>query len=256
DVACEEYVQEVLGFSEIPKSGNPTPTSDPILSSSSSSFTPFKGSDFILKEIKTFLSTSNELSNLDDDYYNTEGDILYLEKLLNEDPSLNLPAVKIEDLKQVDATMTKPSIEEPPELELKELPPWVSPVHCVSKKGGIIMVKNEDNDLIPTRLVMGWRVCIDYQKLNDATWKDYFPLPFMDQMLNRLAGNEFYCFLDGFSGYFLILIDPQDLEKTTFTCLYGMFAYSRMPFGLCNAPGMFQRCMMAIFYDMIKEMME
>nr|GEZ27645.1 reverse transcriptase domain-containing protein [Tanacetum cinerariifolium] len=121
DVACEEYVQEVLGFLEIPKSGNPTPTSDPIISSSSSSFTPFEGSDFILKEIKTFLPTSNVLSNLDDDYYNTEGDILYFEKLLNEDPSLNLPAMKIEDLKQVDATMTKPSIEEPPQLELKEL---------------------------------------------------------------------------------------------------------------------------------------
>nr|GEX17606.1 reverse transcriptase domain-containing protein [Tanacetum cinerariifolium] len=69
------------------------------------------------------------------------------------------------------------------------------------------------------------------------TRKDHFPLPFMDQMLKRLAGNEFYCFLDGFSGYFQILIDPQDQEKTTFTCPYGTFAYRRMPFGLCNAPG-------------------
>nr|GEX21799.1 reverse transcriptase domain-containing protein [Tanacetum cinerariifolium] len=121
DVACGEYVQEVLGFSEIPRSGSPTPTSDPIISSSSSlSFTPFEGSYFILKEIKTFLRTPDELSNLDDDYYDTEGDILYLEKLLNEDPSSNLPPVKTEDLKQVDATMTKPSIKEPPELELKE----------------------------------------------------------------------------------------------------------------------------------------
>nr|GEU87425.1 reverse transcriptase domain-containing protein [Tanacetum cinerariifolium] len=79
-------------------------------------------SDFILEEIKTFLRTLDELSNLDDDYYDTDGDILYLEKLLNEDPYPNLPPVKTEDLKQVDATMTKPSIEEPPELELKELP--------------------------------------------------------------------------------------------------------------------------------------
>nr|GEW03767.1 reverse transcriptase domain-containing protein [Tanacetum cinerariifolium] len=122
DVACEEYVQEVLRFSEIPKSGNPTPTSDPIISSSSPSFTPFEGNDFIPEEIETFLRTSNELYNLDDDYYDTEGDILYLEKLLNEDPSLNLPPVKTEDLKQVNATMIKPSIEEPPKLELKELP--------------------------------------------------------------------------------------------------------------------------------------
>ncbi|GJR39514.1 reverse transcriptase domain-containing protein [Tanacetum coccineum] len=80
--------------------------------------------------------------------------------------------------------------------------PWVSPVHCVPKKGGITVVKNDDNDLIPTRLVTGWRVCIDYRKLNEATRKDHFPLPFMDQMLERLAGNQYYCFLDGFSGYF------------------------------------------------------
>ncbi|GKA35540.1 reverse transcriptase domain-containing protein [Tanacetum coccineum] len=75
-------------------------------------------------------------------------------------------------------------------------------------------------------------------------------------MLERLAGNEYYCFLDGFSGYFQIPIDPQDQEKTTFTCPYGTFAYRRMPFGLCNAPGTFQRCMMAIFHDMIEETME
>ncbi|GJU85524.1 reverse transcriptase domain-containing protein [Tanacetum coccineum] len=134
--------------------------------------------------------------------------------------------------------------------------PWVSPVHCVPKKGGITVVKNEENELIPTRLVTGWRVCIDYRKLNDATRKDHFPLPFMDQMLERLAGNEYYCFLDGFSGYFLIPIDRLDQEKTTFTCLYGKFAYRRMPFELCNASGMFQRCMVAIFHDMIEKTME
>ncbi|GJR77848.1 reverse transcriptase domain-containing protein, partial [Tanacetum coccineum] len=134
--------------------------------------------------------------------------------------------------------------------------PWVSPVHCVPKKGGMTVVTNDDNELVPTRLVTGWRVCIDYRKLNEATRKDHFPLPFMDQMLERLAGNEYYCFLDGFSGYFQILIDPNDQEKTTFTCPYGTFAYRRMPFGLCNAPGTFQRCMMAIFHDMIEKTME
>ncbi|GJX83283.1 reverse transcriptase domain-containing protein [Tanacetum coccineum] len=118
------------------------------------------------------------------------------------------------------------------------------------------VVENEDNELIPTRLVTGWRICIDYRKLNDATRKDHFPLPFMDQMLERLARNKYYCFLDGFSRYFQIPIDPQDQEKTTFTCPYGTFAYRRMPFGLCNAPGTFQRCMMAIFHDMIEETME
>ncbi|GJR58198.1 reverse transcriptase domain-containing protein [Tanacetum coccineum] len=154
--------------------------------------------------------------------------------------------IKKEGLKLLDAGMIYPISDSP----------WVSPVHCVPKKGGITVVANEENELIPTRLVTGWRVCIDYRKLNEATRKDHFPLPFMDQMLERLAGNEFYCFLDGFSGYFQIPIDPQDQEKTTFTCPYGTFAYRRMPFGLCNAPGTFQRCMMAIFHDMIEKTME
>nr|GEW70606.1 reverse transcriptase domain-containing protein [Tanacetum cinerariifolium] len=121
DVAYEEYAQEVFVFSDSLTSGNPTP-SDPIIASSSPSFTPFEGSDFILEEIETFLRTPDELSNLDDDYYDTEGDIPYLEKLLNEDPSSNLPSVKNDDLKQVDVTITKPSIEEPSKLELKDLP--------------------------------------------------------------------------------------------------------------------------------------
>ncbi|KAG9458839.1 hypothetical protein H6P81_003347 [Aristolochia fimbriata] len=133
---------------------------------------------------------------------------------------------------------------------------WVSPVQVVPKKGGTIVILNENNELIPTRIVTGWRVCIDYRKLNAATRKDHFPLPFIDQMLERLAGNKFYCFLDGYSGYFQIPIAPEDQEKTTFTCLYGTFAYRRMPFGLCNAPTTFQRCMMALFHDMIEKMME
>nr|GEY31271.1 reverse transcriptase domain-containing protein [Tanacetum cinerariifolium] len=78
----------------------------------------------------------------------------------------------------------------------------------------------------------------------------------MDQMLERLARNEYYCFLDGIFGYFQIPIDPRDQEKTTFTCPYGTFAYRRIPFGLCNAPGTFQRCMLAIFHDMVKKTME
>nr|GFB07403.1 reverse transcriptase domain-containing protein [Tanacetum cinerariifolium] len=120
--------------------------------------------------------------------------------------------------------------------------PWVSPIHCVPKKGGMTVIKNDESELVPTHLVTGWRVCIDYRKLNEATRKDHFPLPFMDQMLERLAGNVYYCFLDGFSGYFQIPIDPKDQEKTTFTCPYGTFAYKRMPFGLCNAPETFRRC--------------
>nr|GEW81374.1 reverse transcriptase domain-containing protein [Tanacetum cinerariifolium] len=133
---------------------------------------------------------------------------------------------------------------------------WVSPVHCVPKKGGFTVVENEDNELISTRLVTGWRICINYRKLKEATRKDHFPLSFMDKMLERLAGNQYYCFLDDFFGYFQIPIDPKDQEKTTFPCPYETFAYRRMPFGLCNAPGMFQRCMMAIFHDMIEKTME
>ncbi|GJV12771.1 reverse transcriptase domain-containing protein [Tanacetum coccineum] len=356
DIACEEYSQEVLGFSDNFESGNPTPISEPIIAKSSPSLTPFEGGDFILEEIKACFASDSVPPGIDDAEFDPEGDIHLIEEMLNKDPYSPLPPkdLKCEELKSV-----KSSVDEPPELELKDLPshleyaflegtnklpviiaknlkdeekerlikvlkshkqaiawklsdikgidpqfcthkilmeddfkpavqhqrrvnpkihevikkevvklldagliypisdsPWVSPVHCVPKKGGMTVVTNEDNELIPTRLVTGWRVCIDYRKLNDATRKDHFPLPFMDQMLERLAGNEYYCFLDGFSGYFQIPIDPQDQEKTTFTCPYGTFAYRRMPFGLCNAPGTFQRCMMAIFHDMIEETME
>ncbi|GKE13823.1 putative nucleotidyltransferase, ribonuclease H [Tanacetum coccineum] len=110
--------------------------------------------------------------------------------------------------------------------------PWVSSIQVIPKKGGMTVVKNEMDELIPQQTVTRLRVCIDYNKLNNATWKDHFPLPFIDQMLGRLAGHEYYCFLDGFSGYFQILIAPEDQEKTTFTCPYGTFAYNRMPFGL------------------------
>ncbi|GKA09370.1 reverse transcriptase domain-containing protein [Tanacetum coccineum] len=356
DIACEEYSQEVLGFSDNSESGNPTPTSEPIIAKSSPSLTLFEGGDFILEEIEAYLASDSVPPGIDDAEFNPEGDIHLIEEMLNKDMYSPLPPkdLKCEELKSI-----KSSVDEPPELELKDLPshleyaflegtnklpiiiaknlkdeekerlikvlkshkqaiawklfdikgidpqfcthkilmeddfkpavqhqrrvnpkihevikkevvklldagliypisdsPWVSPVHCVPKKGGMTVVTNEDNELILTRLVTGWRVCIDYRKLNDATRKDHFSLPFMDQMLERLAGNEYYCFLDGFSGYFQIPIDPQDQEKTTFTCPYGTFAYRRMPFGLCNAPSTFQRCMMAIFHDMIEETME
>ncbi|KAK8625775.1 hypothetical protein V6N13_056935 [Hibiscus sabdariffa] len=91
---------------------------------------------------------------------------------------------------------------------------------CVPKKGGITVVTNDENKLLPTRTVTGWHICMDYRKLNKATKKDHFPLPFIDQMLDRLAGKEFYCFLDGYSRYNQIAIAPEDQEKTTFTCPY------------------------------------
>ena len=117
---------------------------------------------------------------------------------------------------------------------------WVSPVQCVPKKGRITIFTNDKNELIPTRVVSSWRVCMDYIKLNRATRKDHFPVPFIDQMLDRLAGKEFYCFFDGYSGYNQIAIAPKDQEKMTFTCPYGTFTFQRMSFGLCNAPATFQ----------------
>ncbi|GJS83523.1 reverse transcriptase domain-containing protein [Tanacetum coccineum] len=326
DIACEEYVQEVL---EISKSGNPTSTSDLMIDSRSPSFTPFGGRNTVyLEELLSVINSDPNLppspvyeinvpeeikSSCEDppdlelkdlpshlEYAFLEGDdklpIIIAKNLKDEDKTALIKVLKshkhaiawkISDIKGIDPQFcthkilmeenakpvvqhqrrVNPKIYEVIKQEVIKLldagliypisdSPWVSPVHCVPKKGGITVVKNEENELIPTRLVTGWRVCIDYRKLNDATRKDHFPLPFMDQMLERLAGNEYYCFLDGFSGYFQIPIDPLDQEKTTFTCPYGTFAYRRMPFGLCNAPGTFQRCMVAIFHDMIEKTME
>nr|GEV37323.1 reverse transcriptase domain-containing protein [Tanacetum cinerariifolium] len=312
----DEYAQEILDFSKNSSGGNPISTSEPIISDFSPALTPFEGIDFILEEIEAYLKDDLISPEIDLADCDLEGDICLIENLLNNDP-FQLPPM---DLKQGEVDKAKSSIEEPPELELKDLPshlkyaflegvdklpviiakdlkdnkkallkvpkshkraiawkitdikgidprfcthkilmeedykpavqsqrrvnpkihevinkeviklldtgmicpisysPWVSHIHCVPKKCGITVVENENNELIPTRLVTGWRVCIDYRKLNDAARKDHFPLPFMDQMLERLAENEFYCFLDGFSGYFQIPINPPDQEKTTFTC--------------------------------------
>jgi hypothetical protein len=102
---------------------------------------------------------------------------------------------------------------------------WVSPLQVVPKKGGMTIICNEKNELIPQRTITGWRMCIDYRKLNKATRKDHFPLPFTDEMLERLANHSFFYYLDGYSGYHQILIHPDDQSKTTFTCPYGTFAY-------------------------------
>jgi hypothetical protein len=99
-------------------------------------------------------------------------------------------------------------------------------------------------------------MCIDYQRLNSATRKDDFPLLLMDQMLERLAGQACYCFLYGYSGYNQIVVDPANQEKTAFTCPFGVFAYRRMSFGLCNAPATFQRCMLSIFADIMEDKIE
>nr|GEX55842.1 reverse transcriptase domain-containing protein [Tanacetum cinerariifolium] len=270
DMACEEYSQEVLGFSDVTSSGNLTPHDNPIVSTTSPTLTPFGDSDFLLfEEADAFLGLEDDSNSpkINPFYYDPEGDILLLKAILNSEPlpplpnhEQYMPSFKNElkgDNKLTVIIAKELGDEEKSALikvskSHKRAIAWkLSDIH-----GGFTVVENEDNELIPTRLVTGCRVCIDYRKLNEATRKYHFPLPFMDQMLERLAGNEFYCFLDGFFGYFQIPIDPRDLEKTTFTCPYGTFAYRCMPFGLCNAPRTFQRCMLAIFHYMVEKTME
>nr|GEZ66540.1 reverse transcriptase domain-containing protein [Tanacetum cinerariifolium] len=295
DMAYEEYSQEVMGFSDVISSGNPTPYYDPIVSTTSSTLTPFENNDFLLEEVDAFVTIEDDPTSpeFDQSFLDPEGDILLLESFLNNDPSLPLqikeiiclkfdlpshleyaflegddkfPVIIMEDLSVEEKTSlitvlkshkraiawtlsdikgidpefcthkilmkedfelevqhqrrVNPKIHDVIKQEVIKLldarliypisdSPWFSPVHCVPKKGGFTVVENKDNELILTRLVTGWRVCIDYYH-----------------------------------------------EKTTFTCPYGTFSYRHMPFGLCNAPGTFQRCMMAIFHDMIEKTME
>ena len=126
----------------------------------------------------------------------------------------------------------------------------------VPKKSGVTTVQNERGEDVPTRLTTGWRVCIDYRRINAVIRKDHFPLPFIDQLLERVFGNPFYCFLDGSFRYFQIEIAAENQKKTTFTCSFGTYAYRRIPFGLCNAPSTFQRCMLNIFSDMVERIMK
>ena len=117
-------------------------------------------------------------------------------------------------------------------------------------------MQNEKGEDMPTRLTIGWRVCINYMRLNVVTRKDHFPLPFIDQLLEIIFEHPFYCFLDGYSRYFQIEIVAEDQEKATFTYPFRTYAYRRMPFGLYNAPTTFQRCMLSIFNDMVEYIME
>ncbi|RDX91356.1 Retrovirus-related Pol polyprotein from transposon 17.6, partial [Mucuna pruriens] len=133
---------------------------------------------------------------------------------------------------------------------------WVSSVQVVPKKSGIIVTKNQHDDLVPMRIQNNWQVYIDYRRLNQATRKDHFPLPFIDQVLEKLVGKSHYCFLDGFFGYLQIHIEPKDQHKTTFTSPFGTFAYTRMPFGLCNAPSTFHCCMTSIFSNLLQNCIE
>ena len=124
------------------------------------------------------------------------------------------------------------------------------------KKSGVTTVCNEKGEEVPTLLAICWRVCIDYRRLNEVTRKYHFPLPFIDQILERVSGHPYYCFLDGCSSYFQIEISKKDKDNTTFTFPFRTYGYRRMPFSLFNAPTTFQRCMLNIFSDMVKRIME
>nr|GEW81882.1 reverse transcriptase domain-containing protein [Tanacetum cinerariifolium] len=266
DMACEEYSQEVFGFSDVIASVNPTPYYDPIIFTTSPTLTPFRNNDFLLEEELKICEAKTDKSSIDEppevelkdlpphlEYAFLEVDDKFpviIAKYLSVEQKTALITVlksykraiawKLSDIKDIDPKLcthnilmekdfkpivqhqrrVNPKIHDVIKNEVLKLLDagliypiydsiWVSLVHCVSKKGGFTVVENEENELILTRLVTGWRMCIDYHQ-----------------------------------------------EKTTFTCLYGTFAYHNMPFGLCNAPGMFQRCMMAIFHDVIEKTME
>nr|GEV94997.1 integrase, catalytic region, zinc finger, CCHC-type, peptidase aspartic, catalytic [Tanacetum cinerariifolium] len=252
--------------------GNPTSTSEPIISNSSLSLTPFEGSDFILEKIEAYLKDDSISLKIDHADCDPEG------------------------------AKAKSSIEEPPESKLKDLPSHLEYAYLegIDKLPVIIAKDLKDNEkeallkvLKSHKRAIAWKIidikgidpqfCThkilieeDYKpavqsqrrvnpKIHEVIKKEViklldagmiYSISDSSWMLERLAGNKFYCFLDGFPGYFQIPINPPDQEKTTFTCPYGTFAYQRMPFGLCNAPGTFQRCMTAIFHDMIEKTMK
>nr|GEZ81246.1 reverse transcriptase domain-containing protein [Tanacetum cinerariifolium] len=310
DMACEEYSQEVLGFSDVTASGNPTPYDDLIVSTTSPTLTPFEDSDFLLfEEADAFLGLEDDLNSpkINPFYYDPEGDILLLEAILN----------------------IKSFVDEPPEVELKDLPPYLEYAFLegdnklaviIAKelgdeeksaliKGGFTVVENEENELIPTRLVTGWRGTntIVSSMVSPGIFK--FPLTLVIRRKQRspvhterlpivacLSEKSHFMVKEGIvlghkiskngievdkakvdviaklpypttvkeveklldAGLIYPISDSPWVspEKTTFTCPYGTFAYRRMPFGLCNAPGTFQRCILAIFHDMVEKTTE
>nr|GEU94022.1 reverse transcriptase domain-containing protein [Tanacetum cinerariifolium] len=269
DIACEESVQDVLDPQYNSKSSNPTLVSEPliyesdfskepIVKSSSPILTPFKESDFFLEKIEDFLNVDSIPTGIDNSFYDPEGDILFLKKLLNEDP-FQLPPM---DLKFAEETKAKSSVEELPELELKELPSYLEYAFLEeSNKLPVIIAKNlkdfKNEALIKVlkshKRAIAWKIS-DIKGVDPrfCTYKilmeeDYKPVVQSQRRVNPkihdIIKKEVIKLLD--ARYFQIPIDPQDQEKTTFTCPYGTFAYRRMPFGLCNAPEKGKECVYA-----------
>ncbi|GJR09575.1 reverse transcriptase domain-containing protein [Tanacetum coccineum] len=258
NVACDEYSQEVLGFMDSLKRGNPTST-DPMIATSFPSLTPFEGCDLILEEIENYLSNGSIPPGINDEDFDPEGDICLIENLLNE-YTFQLPPI---DLTQVEVTKAYSSIEEPPELELKDLPSHLEYAYLEGNdKLPVIISKSltDDEKESLLKVLKSHKRAIAW-KITDI--KGYFQIPIDPQDQEKTT---FTCPYGTFAYRRMpfglcnapgcYTIDPQDQEKTTFTCPYGTFAYRHMPFGLCNAPGTFQRCMIAIFHDMIENTME
>nr|GEV37919.1 reverse transcriptase domain-containing protein [Tanacetum cinerariifolium] len=204
DMACKEYSQEVLGFFDVIANGNPTPYYDPIVSTTSSTLTPFRNNDFLLEEVDAFLA-------------------------IEDDPTL--PEVELKDL--------------PPHLEYaflegeNKLPVFIAKDLSVEEKTALITVLNSHKRAI------AWKLS-DIKGIDPefCTYKILMEEDFKQAIQHQRRVNP------------KIHDVIKNEEKTTFTYPYGMFAYRRMPFGLCNAPGMFQRCMMAIFHDMSEKTIE
>nr|GEZ39091.1 reverse transcriptase domain-containing protein [Tanacetum cinerariifolium] len=230
DMECEEYSQEILGFSDVILSGSPTPYYDLIVSTTSLTLTSFENSDFLLEEVNAFLAIKDDPTSpkVDQSYLDPEGDILLLEAFLNDDPSLPLPnqgnylpEVR-KELKIYEAKSDKSLIDEPLEEKTALITVLKSQKQAIAWK--LSDIKAIDPEFCTHKILME---------------EDFEPAVQHQRRVNPKIHD----------------VIKQE-EKTTFTCPYETFAYRRMPFGLCNAPGTFQRCMMTIFHDMIKKTMK
>nr|GEW54233.1 reverse transcriptase domain-containing protein [Tanacetum cinerariifolium] len=257
--ALIDVYREEITLRYNPKSSNPTLVSDPLISendfckepivkSSSPTLTPFGESDFFLEEIEDFLNDESIPTGIENSFYDPEGDILFLEKLLNEDP-FQLPPM---DLKQAKETNTKSSIEEPPELELKELPFHLEYAFLEESNKLPVIIAKDLKDIEKEALIkvlkshkqaISWKIYdikgIDPRFCTHKILMEEDYKPAVQSQRRPVGESNPLCAQEGWHDrwYFQIPIDSQDQEKTTFTCPYGTFAYRRMPFGLCNAPG-------------------
>nr|GEW22971.1 reverse transcriptase domain-containing protein [Tanacetum cinerariifolium] len=314
DIICEEYSQEVLSFLDTTASGNLTPYDDLIVSTTSPTLTPFGDSDFLLfEEADAFLGLEDDPNSpkFNPFYYDPEGDILLLKAILNSEPlpplpnhEQDMPSYK-KELKVYETKTVKSSVDEPPEVELKDLPPHLEYTFLEGDNKFPVVIAKELGDEEKSALIkvlkshkraIAWKLS-DIQGINPEFYthkilmeEDYKPVVQHQRRVNPkihdVIKKEVEKFLDAGliylisdslwvglvhcvpkkGGFTVIENEENELiltrlvtewwEKTMFTCPYGTFAYRHMPFSLCNALGTFQRCMLAIFHDMVEKTME